>query len=488
MLKNSMQQSKRVNGNRTQIMFDTLNNMYWRAPFEKIKLASKWIGLICKMREVYPKIYDAMRRKFVVPRLKLWHVNSIGHKAEETQKLTKWIEEKDQEIAKSLEMRRRNFIVKQFSKIERIEEIKKGLLLKFWNKTSKVIGFNEKAQLIAARVKGNSARARYNMEKNRQKLRSLTHRLYLRSQLNDIKDIGNYVIPLKANLYETSKSIENRLTINNLVSIGNNSVRTKILEIMTAKSSKAARIDNLKFWYTRWYKQVDETAKKENEAAAKIQKSLRSAKAKTDVINDKNKLRNMFRMYFITQLKEKLGEPARMNKQRYLIKLAFMHKHTNDKRTYRELVRKWRFHVMMMKFLKKKSENIYKHMHLNYLHIVNSLMGDQQADGFGNGNLYSEVDLLSTNMGLYKNMDPELLFENNEGEGLEESKYEKSNKFYKFFGVEYKPRSLKEEENEQIEDDNADIYGDINSVSNLNTRYNQTTNRSGKSGSKFNKK
>jgi hypothetical protein len=150
---------KDIANNGAQIMFDTLNNMYWRAPFEKMKLASKWIGLICKMREVYPKIYDAMRRKFVTPRLKLWHVNSVGHNAEETQKLTKWIEEKDQEIAKSLEMRRRNFIVKQFSKIERIEEIKKGLLLKFWNKTSKVIGFNEKAQLIAARVKGNSARA-----------------------------------------------------------------------------------------------------------------------------------------------------------------------------------------------------------------------------------------------------------------------------------------------------------------------------------------
>ena len=185
-------------------------------------------------------------------------------------------------------------------------------------------------------------------------------------------------------------------------------------------------------------------------------------------------------MYFITQLKEKLAEPARMVKQRYLIKLAFMHKNSNDKRTYRELVRKWRFHVMMMKFLKKKSENIYKHMHLNYLHIVNSLMGDSKADGFGNGNLYSEIDLLGTNMGLYKNVNPNLLYESQEG--LEESKYEKANKFYKFFGVEYKPKSLKEEENEQIEEDNADIYGDLNSINNLETRYRDDTIRSGDGG------
>ena len=66
----------------------------------------------------------------------------------------------------------------------------------------------------------------------------------------------------------------------------------------------------------------------------------------------------MFVAYFIHRLKTDLKYPGKMVKTRYLMRLAFMHKNVNDKRTYRELIRKWKFHVMMNKFLKKKSEDL----------------------------------------------------------------------------------------------------------------------------------
>lgn len=173
--------------------------------------------------------------------------------------------------------------------------------------------------------------------------------------------------------------------------------------------------------------------------------------------DNKDKLKHLFNLYFIRDLKKNLVEPAKMMKSRYLIRLAFLHKNTNDKRTYLELIRKWKFHVMMNKFLKKKSENMYKQMHVNFLNMMNLMMGDTKPDGMGNGSLYNEVENLASGMGLYKNVNPNTFYDTPEDEKL---RHEKASKFYKFPALEFKKKNH-EEENEHVDDeDNPDVFVD----------------------------
>ena len=86
--------------------------------------------------------------------------------------------------------------------------------------------------------------------------------------------------------------------------------------------------------------------------------------------------------------------------------------------------------------------------------------------------------MLGNNMGLYKNIDPDIL--KDEKNKLEETKHNKAKRFYKFFGAEYKGQvqtlpthinisalnqkniyETEETENENCENDNPEIYGEI---------------------------
>jgi len=90
-LKKAMKNAEKISGDRGQILCDTLNNLY-QAPFDKLKLGLRWIGLIGQMRSTWPKVYQKLREHHIPPKLRLWKLNTIGNTFDKTTKIKEWKE------------------------------------------------------------------------------------------------------------------------------------------------------------------------------------------------------------------------------------------------------------------------------------------------------------------------------------------------------------------------------------------------------------
>lgn len=275
-LHQAMKAASKISGDRGQIMYDTLHNMYIRLPFDKLKLASKWIGIIGKMRDVCPKVHTALRKRFLPPKLRLWHANTVGLKNDVLNKYNNWIKEKDDKNNKDGLRSRNKFFEKHFQKLDKQFELKKKITLKLWNKKAKILKFSDNAEKIQAVRRGGLVRTRYSQEINRQKVRDLTRILFLRNFISELKNTCGYVAPLRQNLHDTTRDLENRYAINNLSSIANNDFRNKILETLTGKKIFSADRIALRFWFNKW--RVN--GSKIDESALKLQTKFRSRKAK----------------------------------------------------------------------------------------------------------------------------------------------------------------------------------------------------------------
>jgi len=310
-LKKTMGPAGKIKGDRGEIMYETLYNMYWRLPFDKLKQASKWIGIIRKMRDVCPLVHHRLRTHFLPPRLKLWHTNTVGMKQEATEKYNNWIKEKEEQRNEGSLRSKNRFFEKHFQKLDKKLEIKKRLKFKLWNKQAKIMMFSDMAQRIQAVRRGNVIRDRYRKQKANDAVEKLTIRVFMRHLVRDTKEIAAFHNPLKKNLKETDREIENRYGVNNLVNIANNDYRNKMMETLTGKKCFNADLLTLRFWFNKWKGVGD----KMEENALKLQNNFRSKKAKKKAKkmrevydnlskavlkysdNDNNKLKIAFRLW-----------------------------------------------------------------------------------------------------------------------------------------------------------------------------------------------
>ena len=581
---------------RGKILHDILEKKY-RYPFNKLKLASIWLPRISKLREVCPRVLNALTRKFVPSKLRKWHNNVVGYDQDKMDKMNKWLKNMQGEEYEARLRAKNKLFLKHFARLDKQNGLKKFINLKKWKKNKKLIDIEQGSTKIQAMFRGVKVRERRLIEEQRDKIRKLISRVFYRNILYKFQEVNDYIRPLKQNLFNCKAEYENRRIINNMISISNNALRNTYLEKLTGKKCFNADKMSLKYWLNLWKRigdkmnkhalliqtnlrrmhskrKVDKlfeirerlyllALKNEETAKGKLKLALRLwnskanhlkmledarkiisfcrlivAKDENDKFNksfidwskkivnkrlnngakfyklretlrklfavriiskidkkdkrnkfsdlmrkfakglsdkesaakNKSDLRSMFRIYFIKYLKDNCDEPAKMVKSRYMIRLAFMHKNINDKRTYRELIRKWKYYVMMNKFLKKKAEHVYKQMHINYLNIVNNMFGNDKADGFGNGSLYNESEHLAKGMGLFKFADPNLVTYDEENNNYS---YEKVTKKYVFKHVD-KNYEIDEEEN-IVNDKSSNYYTNRSNNTSNTGKYKENT-------------
>ncbi len=115
------------------------------------------------------------------------------------------------------------------------------------------------------------------------------------------------------------------------------------------------------------------------------------------------KLFKILRRKIIKKLFSRIEEPSRLLKLMYLIKISIVSKEIAEKRWIRVLIRKWRFISFSKNISKKKMAFLYKHLHVNYLEMVNDVFGEEEQT---NPSVIKEFERFGANVGMWENEHP----------------------------------------------------------------------------------
>jgi len=124
----------------------------------------------------------------------------------------------------------------------------------------------------------------------------------------------------------------------------------------------------------------------------------------------KVKLYKLFRKKIIKKMFTEVIYPSRILKLMYLMKLTIVSKEISEKRWIRVLIRKWRFISFSKNISKKKMAFLYKHLHVNYLEMVNDVFGEEEKS---NPSVIKEFERFGANVGMWENEHPDFVEESN---------------------------------------------------------------------------
>jgi hypothetical protein len=124
----------------------------------------------------------------------------------------------------------------------------------------------------------------------------------------------------------------------------------------------------------------------------------------------KVKLYKLFRKKIIKKMFKEVIYPSRILKLMYLMKLTIVSKEISEKRWIRVLIRKWRFISFSKNISKKKMAFLYKHLHVNYLEMVNDVFGEEEK---ANPSVIKEFERFGANVGMWENEHPDFVEESN---------------------------------------------------------------------------
>jgi hypothetical protein len=114
-------------------------------------------------------------------------------------------------------------------------------------------------------------------------------------------------------------------------------------------------------------------------------------------------LYKLFRRKYIKKLCTRIEEPSKLLKIMYIIKITIVNKEITEKRWIRVLLRKWRFISFSKNISKKKMAFLYKHLHVNYLEMVNDVFGEEEHS---NPSVIKEFERFGANVGMWENEHP----------------------------------------------------------------------------------
>ena len=101
-------------------------------------------------------------------------------------------------------------------------------------------------------------------------------------------------------------------------------------------------------------------------------KNLRNKKKKTKD-SDKNRLKNLFRKYYIKKLKNILEQAAKKNNVKKLIITTLFQLLIRNKNFLLNIIKKWRFLTFVSSLAKKKLELMYKNLHVSYVEMADEI-------------------------------------------------------------------------------------------------------------------
>ena len=275
-LKSAMDTASKIDPNRGAVLYETLEKIFIRSPFEKLKLAALWIGRIKHLHRCRPKITKALKKHFIPTYLKRWKAKTYDDMVNRLISVQNWFRSRMMLWKLRVQARKDGLLQKYLLKLTNDTDLLKKIALKNWNKKAKISTMNKQAEMLQMAWKGVTSKKNVERLRSQKRLNNLLRRGVIRNLCDDIVKCGDFIRPLKRNLSKVNSKIENRYTTNNLISLANNNIRNLYFKNLSEKLSDKDNKAQLSKYFDRfklWGISVNNKVKK-------IQKGLRSNRNK----------------------------------------------------------------------------------------------------------------------------------------------------------------------------------------------------------------
>ena len=301
-LEKAMKKASRIIGDKGEVMFRTLEDIYIRRPFEKICEGMKWIGRIKALKKVQPKIHEALRKYWIPFYMRKWKQNTWDDMINKLIRMQNWIRGRMAILRAKAKQRREALLNKYLIKLAADTELKLRIPFKVWDKKTKLNKLNANAENIQRVFRG--MKGRKNAEKllSQARLNNMFTRTVFNKLADAINDADKFSAPLRKAIAKFDSNTETRYTTDNLIDFANDALRNKYLSLITGKRAYTDALSALRRYFDRW-RQFNRFA---NESATKLQCATRLKSARRKRHNLEKLKKNLFHIFLRYSDDEKL--------------------------------------------------------------------------------------------------------------------------------------------------------------------------------------
>ena len=281
-----MERSSRIIGGKGEVVYKAIQDILYKNPFDKFIDNLKFKGKVNTLKEVQPKIHDAIKNYYLPKYLKKWKHKTYDLSVKYAKDIQKFLRIKYKKKVIIDKKKRKELLKKIIAKKHKNNLYKLQLPFSIWHKKTILAQANESAYIIQDNFRAYIARKHTQEALAKNKLKKLFKFNQLKNILNKIKEAGNKKI-LKTN-------------------------RKIILNIIMKKKAYTDDKSALKRYFDKWRQYNKYT----NNCVTKLANTFRSYKAK----KERNRLKRINDILYKTVLK---------------------HSKT-DKNTMRSKLRKWK--------------------------------------------------------------------------------------------------------------------------------------------------
>ncbi len=267
---------KKLNYDQLILVLDKISKRHLKDYFNELKNYSK----LKKLKNIYPKIIDALKKYFIPLYLRKWKIISIDQRNKYVKIIQDFLRNKKKNKVTKIKNRIDTSLKNLF--LKNSESTKSKIRRYFWKwiRKTKEIELQENAQIIQKFCKVHEKKKLKSKANNKNKLANFL-KDYLISQITKtlIEINEKYLNPIKKAL-EKVKGVDKRYATNNIISFANDTIRRQLLLYVINTRGKNNKNDLLRKYLNKWKNVSDEIHKR----AKKIQKFVRKIKGKK---NDK---------------------------------------------------------------------------------------------------------------------------------------------------------------------------------------------------------
>lgn len=269
-IKEALKNSSKISGDRGTNLFNTLEDIYIRRPYNKLLIALKWIGRIKQLKKIQPKILRALKHHWLPYYMRRWYTNSVGDFNRKLIFLQKWMKARLELLKKKAQLRKTQLLKKFLIKLVNDKHLLLRIPFKYWQKISQYNKLNDQTNLVQKMWRGSNSRKKTNKLLAQKRLKNLLKKSLNNKIADVVKDSNDrFAAPLRSALSKKDSPFEKRYCTNDIVDFANDELRNRYLLILTGKTGD--RLSTLRRYFDRWRDLTNQRTK----AAIKLQSSAR---------------------------------------------------------------------------------------------------------------------------------------------------------------------------------------------------------------------
>ena len=288
-----MKMSSRIIGGKREVLYKTLDDIFYKRPYNKFMNALKWIGRIKTLKKVHQKTQNALIKYFLPKIIKKWHNNTYNNSNNKSKIIQKWLKNKYESKKQKDNQRLKFLLFTIINKLIRNNKLKIKIPFNVWSKRVNSIKCKESAIKIQNAVRNYLGKIEGDKIESNNTLRNLFRKKIIYQISDIIIEISRFLNPIKEAINNLESQMEKRYTINNMMNSTNSLLKNKYLKNLMNKKLYTDSISALKRYLNKWKQYNSFTQKYAN----KIQNNFRSYLSKKKRFNLEN-INRLLKMFF----------------------------------------------------------------------------------------------------------------------------------------------------------------------------------------------